>query len=42
MAGDTVGKVEPHIREIVRIRPGVNIGGGELHKLNELAERTSK
>lgn len=42
MAGDIIGKVELHIREIVRIRPVVDIGGGELHKLNELAGRTSK
>ena len=42
MTGDIIGKVELHIREIVRIRPVVDIGGGELHKLNELVGRTSK
>jgi len=36
MAGDIIGKVEMYIREIVRIRPVVDIEGRELHKLNEL------
>jgi len=42
MAGDIVGKVKPHIREIIPIRPVVDIEGRELHKLNELVGRTSK
>ena len=36
MAGDIIGKVELYTREIVRIRPLVDIEGRELHKLNEL------
>jgi hypothetical protein len=42
MAGDIVGKVKPQIREIIPIRPMVDIQGGELHKLNELVGQTSK
>jgi hypothetical protein len=42
MAGDIVGKVKLYIREIIHIRPAVDIEGGELRKLNELVGRTSK
>jgi hypothetical protein len=42
MVKDIIKQVEPHIREILRLRGVFDAEGRELHKLNELVGRTSE